>query len=354
MSFKQQFDKFYEEYEQIKIENKALKRQLAQQEHDFEELLNQTKKSFKIQHKNHVRKYEMKIQELTARLKNVLRNGSDKENRTPVRPIEQTSKQSEVPESKTHALVDLTATEHSKSKSRPIVPHTRSTSDFGPAKPESSPAKPWGGLGKSDFNPAKNGAKLKTISTLPPPESNIISSSPVKSGQFDLLPTQYSSDSEVSQIEKIQPHNLAGNVAKGVAGGVASDSAADLPPFDLHKLTPLQQREALNNYYTEKFHNNPKFKINLDINPLTRKQWVVNDFENVDIGDDTPPYMFIKDNTSQEDKEKQEYYIRSQRQLVITSLKQCLNGDNKFIYGILNRYVEYNRFSIRIKPETKE
>ncbi|WEJ95801.1 hypothetical protein PSN45_003328 [Yamadazyma tenuis] len=258
MSFKEEFEKFYAEYERLTKENQdlleqneKLRHQAHEQKLEFENILIQTKRSYKAQYRKHVKKYEMKIEDLTERLRRLMRTNSNKENNGndivafhDIR-INGKSGSTEVAKTVPTAPLPLLA-----------VPQLKSTPDPKFMEPSSRTTKPV-----------------------------VVMSSPVKS-DFDVLPTQYSSEPE-SQV-------------------ASATLDADFTP--LQELTPLQRKEWLSNYFTSKYYNDPHFRIDLSRNPITQIEWVLNDFETVDEGDDTPPFMFIKDNTSQEDRIKHEQY----------------------------------------------
>lgn len=247
-------------YAKLQHENSQLKTRLQLQRKEYEKILVDTKRSYKIQHKRYIEKYELKIKQLTAKLKHAEQSGRD-DQRQPLRQ-------------KTDNEINSS---QSQSQTKPEL-------------------------------------KFQSPS-MPPKEQAPFEADTSDQNGEDFVPTQYSSDTE--------------------------DSFAGL-----EKKTPLYQRQWLNDYYTRKFLQDPGFKIDLTNNPITQTKWLVSDFKTVESIDETPPFYYFKDNTSQEERIKQQYYQTNQRTLVDKCFRQVLNRENDFCYDILNAYVASKRYTL--------
>lgn len=139
--------------------------------------------------------------------------------------------------------------------------------------------------------------------------------------QFDMLPTQYSSqdnEDEVDISKKLEPRNGVSQIFIKEENKENLDEIEDsqdefpLDGFELIKntstkikrepleditskfnsqsqspsypkiptqYTKLQRRAYLKNYYESQFKNSPQFKINLNTNPINEMEWIINDFK---------------------------------------------------------------------------
>lgn len=139
--------------------------------------------------------------------------------------------------------------------------------------------------------------------------------------QFDMLPTQYSSqdnEDEIDLSKKLEPKSEASKIVIKEENKENFDEIEDsqdefpLDSLDLIKKPPtkikrepleditskfnsksqsqtypkvpthytkLQRRAYLKDYYESKFKNSPEFKINLNSNPINEMDWIINDFK---------------------------------------------------------------------------
>lgn len=290
MEVRKQLEKIADEYEALKIENKqlridnqGLRLEIERNHKQFEEILEKTKRSYKSQYKKHTARYEHRIQELIRRIKKM---GGSRDT--------------------SNLILDV---------------------DLPP--PELSVIKPIA-------------SKIKPIST----KRININSSPTK---HDIPSTQYSSDTD-SEISQVQRAKQAENLITETSVYVETSNSAELMKQlskQNQKYTPLQKRAMINEELINKYMDDPEFKVRLTLNPITEQGWNLLDFKRIDRGEEeTPPFMWIKDNTSQEDLIKQQVFESKNQQLVDKCFQQCLNGTNKFEYEILNKYVEANRYIV--------
>lgn len=308
MEIRKQLNKIADEYEALKIENKQLRidnqglqLEIERNRKQFEEILDKTKKTYKAQYKRHVTRYENRIQELIRRIKKM---GGGKDTG--------------------HMIFDTDLPPPGSSGIKPIIPK---------------------------MNAVSNNKRIN------------INSSPTKQ---DIPSTQYSSDVETelsaSPRVKIKENNEQQKKEASVHieqisdndGGTSQVSQVSLGE-DMHhrRYTALQRRAMINNELINNFMDLPNFKVNLTINPITQQAWNLLDFKRIDRGEDeTPPFMWIKDNNSQEDLIKQQAFEKKNQQLINKCFQQCLHGKNKFEFEILNKYVEANRYVVdEINPK---
>lgn len=283
--FKHLLSQLGQKYDQLEQENLQLRQRLLQQRKDYEKILNHTKRSYKIQHKKYIQKYEIKIQELTQKLNN--------------REMTQGSNTRDVMHPKSSTELNsarINKYDNKISRSDPDI------QNMGPKSCERD---------KQSSEMKSTGVRIQQ--QMPPIEQKPLDLDTNMNQEDDFIPTQYSSDTQ--------------------------DSLAELD-----NKTPLYQRQWLNDHYTKKFHDEPTFKIDLSTNPITRSKWIASDFKHFEPIDETPPFFFFKDNTSQEENLKQEYYENNQLNLVKSCYQQVLRGENEFTYDILNAYVKTNRY----------
>ncbi|CAH6723563.1 hypothetical protein CLIB1444_16S01596 [[Candida] jaroonii] len=320
--------------QKLQDENDLLKLKIIEMKKDYTRELVDMKRLYKIQHKQHVKTYQDKIDQLTLKIRKMHKNSSESSPRNVLQPKDMN--RFTVPKmiNKPDLAAPSVSTVHNENVNNGKI--KVKTTEYIPGLPYSQYENP-------DIIPTQYSTDSDIEGHISPIKQEI--NSPSTSQVFHSSPVKFDN----SQSQPTRNDDYEDNEPKNVKRQkIVNEYDISLEEIEsiFKDTTPLFQRHWMSKYYENKFTKVPDFKIDLTENPITRKPWNINDFTRKFEISETPPFFYIKDNTSQEDRITKMKSENDLKKTIRTRLNQIFTGENYFLVEILNKYVKADRYII--------
>lgn len=304
--------------QKLQDENDSLKLKIIEMKKDYTRELVDMKRLYKLQHKQHVKTYQDKIDQLTLKIRKMHKNSA-----------------SPTQHNRILQPKDLNQFTVPKMINKPDLAAPNTSEKVKVKTTEYIPGLPYSQYENPDIIPTQYSTdsdiegQISPIKEEPhsPSTSQVFHSSPVK---FDSQTQNNDNEPKSVKRQKINEYDVSLDEIKSI----------------FKDTTPLYQRHWMSKYYENKFIKSPTFKIDLTNNPITMKPWTINDFTRKFEISETPPFFYIKDNTSQEDRITKMKSENDLKRTIKTRLNQIFTGENYFLVEILNKFVKANRYTI--------